>query len=218
MTEYIKTEKIRNEDYGRSEIEKVKDAWEFDKITASVTIDGRWEIEYDKKDKPLLNPDGTRKRKYIPEPEENLKKLKGFIEKGIGFTLARDDKVEVYGLPKDRAKQFAKEDANWKRKQQTTLALIAGLIALILLIAAMIVYRVIAKEIERRKRIREEELARQHQLAREMALKSAEEEGAEVEMSLEDKARLEMQENAMNISREHPEDVAQLIRTWLTEE
>ena len=62
------------------------------------------------------------------------------------------------------------------------------------------------------------ELARQHQLAREMALKSAEDEGVEVQMSLEDKARLEMQENAVNLAREHPEDVAQLIRTWISEE
>jgi flagellar M-ring protein FliF len=55
-------------------------------------------------------------------------------------------------------------------------------------------------------------------LARELALKSAEEEGTQVEMSLEDKARLEMQENAVNLAREHPEDVAQLIRTWLQDE
>jgi flagellar M-ring protein FliF len=27
-----------------------------------------------------------------------------------------------------------------------------------------------------------------------------------------------MQENATNMAREHPEDVAQLIRTWLVEE
>jgi len=86
------------------------------------------------------------------------------------------------------------------------------------LIIITIVYRLIAKELERRKRLREEELARQHQLAREMALKSAEDEAGEIEMSLEDKTRLEMHENAINIAREHPEEVAQLIRTWLTEE
>jgi len=53
---------------------------------------------------------------------------------------------------------------------------------------------------------------------REAALRSAEEEGTEVEMSVEERARLEMQENAINMAREHPEDVAQLIRTWLMEE
>lgn len=218
MTEYLKDEKIRNEVFGEAKIEKIKDPWEINKITASVTIDGRWEIEFDEKEKTIINPDGTRKRKFIPEEEQNLKKIKGFIEQGIGYSIERGDKVEIYGIAKDRAVQFAKEDSIWKRKQQTTLALFAGLIALICLIIATIIYRMVAKEIERRKRLREEELARQHQLAREMALKSAEEEVADVEMSLEDKARLEMQENAMNIAREHPEDVAQLIRTWLIEE
>lgn len=218
MTEYLKEEKIRNEDYGESNIEKVKDPWEIDKITASVTIDGIWEIEYNEKKKPIMNPDGTRKRKYIPVSDEDLRKIKAAIEQGIGYSFVRGDKVVVNSLPFDRSKQFAEEDAKWRRKQQTTFALFAGLIALILLFIATIIYRLIAKELERRKRIREEELARQHQLAREMALKSAEEEASEIEMSLEDKTRLEMQENAINLAREHPEDVAQLIRTWLTEE
>jgi flagellar M-ring protein FliF len=37
----------------------------------------------------------------------------------------------------------------------------------------------------------------------------------DVEMSVAERARLEMQENAINMAREHPEEVAQLIRTWL---
>ena len=46
---------------------------------------------------------------------------------------------------------------------------------------------------------------------------AASEGSGEVEMSVEERARLEMQENAVNMAREHPEDVAQLIRTWLVE-
>lgn len=218
MTEYIKNERIRNEDYGESKFDILKDPWEINKITASVTIDGRWEIEFDAKGNPLLNPDGTRKRKYTPVSDDELKKVKATIEQGIGFSFDRGDKVVVNSIPFDRSKQFMDEDAKWKRSQQTKFALFAGLIALILLFIGTIIYRLIAKELERRKRLREEELARQHQLAREMALKSAEEEASEIEMSLEDKTRLEMQENAINLAREHPEDVAQLIRTWLTEE
>ncbi|MBN2545276.1 MAG: flagellar M-ring protein FliF [Spirochaetes bacterium] len=218
MTEYIKDEKIRNETFGESLKEKQKDPWDIDKITASVTIDGKWEIVYDDQGKPELNKDGTRKRQYLPVSDEDLKKVKGFVEQGIGFSLKRGDKVEVYSLPKDRSKQFALDDAKWRAEKSRNYAIIAGLIALLLLIIITIVYRLVAKELERRKRLREEELARQHQLAREMALKSAEEEAGEIEMSLEDKTRLEMQENAINIAREHPEEVAQLIRTWLTEE
>jgi flagellar M-ring protein FliF len=53
---------------------------------------------------------------------------------------------------------------------------------------------------------------------REAAQRRGEEEGGGVEQSVEERARWEMQENAHNMAREHPEDVAQLIRTWLLEE
>jgi len=86
------------------------------------------------------------------------------------------------------------------------------------ILVAFIVFRLISREMERRRKLREEELSRQHQAMREAALRSAEEEGVEVQMSVEERARLEMQENAINMAREHPEDVAQLIRTWLMEE
>jgi len=218
MTEYIKSEEISNEVTGESKKEIKKDPWEITKITASVAVDGTWELVYDKNGKPENGPDDTRKRKYVPVSPEILKRIQGFTEQGVGLTPSRGDKVEVYELPKDRTEQFAKEDQEWKRRSQLTWALFAGLIALILLVIATIVYRIIGKELERRRRVKEEELARQHQLAREMALKSAESDTVDVQISQEDKARIEMQETAVSLSREHPDEVAQLIRTWLTEE
>jgi len=218
ITKYVKSEDIDNQIYGESNREIIRDPWDITQITASVQVDGNWEIEYDAKGKVLLNPDGTRKRKFTPVDETVLKNIRGFVENGIGFQIARGDKVSVYGFMKDRASQFKEEDDKWKRQQQTFWILLSILGGLLFLIIGSIVYRVIMKEVERRRRLREEEMARQHQLAREMALKNAEEEGSQIEMSLEDKARLEMQENAVNLAREHPEDVAQLIRTWLSDE
>ena len=40
----------------------------------------------------------------------------------------------------------------------------------------------------------------------------------EVSMSVEERRRMELQENAVNMAKEHPENVALLIRTWLMEE
>ena len=71
---------------------------------------------------------------------------------------------------------------------------------------------------ERRRRAREEELLRQQQLAREQALWEAKDEAQTVTMSVEESRRAELQENAINMAKEHPEDVAMLIRTWLMEE
>jgi flagellar M-ring protein FliF len=92
------------------------------------------------------------------------------------------------------------------------------MIGIVALIGFFVVLRVITRALERRRRLREEELARQHQAMREAALRSAEEEGTQVEMSVEERARMELEEMALNIAREHPTEVAQLIRTWLAEE
>jgi flagellar M-ring protein FliF len=89
---------------------------------------------------------------------------------------------------------------------------------LFFLFLATLGYRGLARELERRRRLREEEIARQQQAMREAALRAAEEEAATVELSIEEKARAELLENAMNLSRERADDVARLIRTWLAEE
>ena len=39
-----------------------------------------------------------------------------------------------------------------------------------------------------------------------------------ISMSVEESRRAELLENAINLAKEHPEDVALLIRTWLMEE
>ena len=118
----------------------------------------------------------------------------------------------------DRTAEHLEGGCGGTTQRQVQQIVLYSLIGIAVLLVAFIAFRLISREVERRRRLREEELARQHQAMREAALRSAEEEGTEVEMSVEERARLEMQENAINMAREHPEDVAQLIRTWLMEE
>ncbi len=150
--------------------------------------------------------------------DADLAKAKSLIQGMSGFDRTRGDVVEVQTLQFDRTQQFAKEDDVLRHALQVRRTVYAILIGLAGLVVLVLAYRLIAKEVERRRRLREEELARQHQAMREAALRTAEEQGVEVEMSVEDRARMEMQENAANMAREHPDDVAQLIRTWLVEE
>jgi flagellar M-ring protein FliF len=77
--------------------------------------------------------------------------------------------------------------------------------------------RYLQKEAERRRRLREEELARQQELLRLQALAEAEKGDMEPSLSLEERARLEMEENAKNLAKEHPDSVAKLLRTWMSE-
>jgi flagellar M-ring protein FliF len=92
------------------------------------------------------------------------------------------------------------------------------LFGLVLLLVGFIIFRIIAREMERRRRLAEEERARREQALRESAMAEAEQDGLDVSISVEDRGRMELMESVVNLAKEHPEDCAQLIRTWLLEE
>jgi flagellar M-ring protein FliF len=177
-----------------------------------------WRRKYDEKGQLLVNPDGSIEREYQEVSPEDLAKAAALVKDAVGYSRDRGDSVTVEHIRFDRSAQFSAEDAEVRRQRQLRTLLLSIIIGVGALFLIAIIYRFVSKEMERRRRLKEEELARQHQAMREAALRRAEEEGVEIELSVEERARLEMQENAINMAREHPEDVAQLIRTWLIEE
>ncbi len=193
--------------------------YQINKISCSVMVDGIWEVEIDSKGNLVV--DKTKlgyKRKYSPLKEEDLKKIEEVVKGSIGFDKARGDIVTVQNIPFNHEAEFAAEDAIIKRKDLLRKALITSFVSILVFLLIIVLYRVISAELQRRKKLKEEELLRKQQELREKALRAAEKEGIEVELSMEEKARLEMQENAINVAREHPEEVAKLIRTWLAED
>jgi flagellar M-ring protein FliF len=215
---YDQSALIQNEVVNKKSTYEEKSPWSIDRITTGVAIDGVWRRVYNENGQLEVNPDGSIKREYTPVSDEDLSKAEALIKDAIGYDRDRGDSVTVEHIPFDRSGQFRAADEEFRRQRQIRTTIISVIIGIGAIIFAAILYRLIAKELERRRRLREEELARQHQAMREAALRRAEEEGAEVELSVEERARMEMQENAINMAREHPEDVAQLIRTWLLEE
>jgi len=217
-TKYDKKETVINYEISQ-QVSKIDAApYSVDRISAAVWVDGTWKKVYDETGKPVLTEEGGVKREYVPRTPEELKNIEEIVKGAIGYNAARKDTVVVKNVKFDRTEEFAREDVYLKKREQLRKTLLSALIALFAIFIVTLAYRAISREVERRKRIKEEELARQQQLMREAALKAAEEEGVEVELSPEERARLEMQENVMNIAREHPEEVAKLIRTWLAEE
>ncbi|HUX21856.1 MAG TPA: flagellar M-ring protein FliF C-terminal domain-containing protein, partial [Spirochaetia bacterium] len=207
-----------NYDVNTRNIHEEAAPYTINRVSVGVAIDGTWERVYDSKGALQFNPDGSIMRKYTPVTPADLTKAAALVKDAIGFDIGRGDSVSVESIQFDRSTQFAKEDAQIRNQRRLQQAILYSVIGLAAVLVAFIIFRLISREMERRRRLREEELSRQHQAMREAALRSAEEEGVEVQMSVEERARLEMQENAINMAREHPEDVAQLIRTWLVEE
>ncbi len=190
----------------------------YNKVTVSVNIDGIWKKKYDKNHNPVFNDGGGIVRDYAPVPKEQLEQWADYIQSAIGYDRAKGYKVTVINIPFDRKDEFEAEDEAIRKAQQTRLTIILVLIGLAAILAIFILYRFISREMERRRRLREEELLRKQQAARDAALWEAKEEGVEVTMSVEERKRAELQENAIAMAKEHPEDVAMLIRTWLMEE
>ena len=189
--------------------------------TISVNVDGVWDIKRDPKTHNYLIDEntGALAREYTPVPAEELSELTNYVRGAVGYDRNRGDLVTVTNIQFDRKAQFSAEDAAYFRKQQTRRTVLLVLAAIALVLVGFIMFRVISKDIERRRRLREEEMLRRQQAEREKALWEAKDDAnMQVTMSVEESRRAELQENAINLAKEHPEDVAMLIRTWLMEE
>jgi len=188
-----------------------------DRVTISVNIDGTWKWKYDEKGKPVVTPDGTIEREYTEVPADEIRRIEGLIRDAVGYNSARGDSVTVHNIKIDRSAEFKAEDLALQRQKQIQTTIIAFVSGLTLLLFGFMLFRMISREMERRRRIAEEERARREQMMRESAMAEAEE-GTDVSISYEERSRMELMENAINLAKEHPDDAAQLIRTWLIEE
>lgn len=190
------------------------------RITISANIDGVWRLKKDPKTHEYLinDEDGSLVREYTPISSDDLDKIQKYVEAAVGYSKNRNDMVTITNIPIDHTQEFREFDEAYFKKLQTRRTVLLVLAAVAVVLIGFILFRIISKEIERRRRAREEELLRQQQLAREQALWEAKDEAQTVTMSVEESRRAELQENAINMAKEHPEDVAMLIRTWLMEE
>ena len=190
-----------------------------DRISVSVNLDGKWKkVINPETGNPVIDEDGSIKRIYTALTPNELSEAEKSIKGAIGYNRDRGDLVVVTNIAYDRDEEFAKEDAEYFAQLQRRRTILLILIAVAVVLIGFILFRIISRELERRRRLREEELLRKQQAAREAALWEVKDNGMEVTMSVEETRRMELQENVIAMAKEHPEDVAMLIRTWLMEE
>ena len=190
---------------------------QINRISVSVNIDGRWRIRHDERGRPIVGVDGSIEREYTPLSPGDIQAAESLIRNAFAFNVARGDSVTVQNIAFDRTFEHSLEDAALVRQRQVQTSIAVFISGLTLLLVAFIIFRVIAREMERRKRLAEEERARREQALRESAMAEAEA-GIDVSLSVEERSRMELMESVINLAKEHPEDCAQLIRTWIVEE
>jgi flagellar M-ring protein FliF len=208
---------VQNEEINKR-VTKEEKSPKIDRVTVSVNIDGTWEKKFDEKGQPVILPNNSIEREYTPVSQEDLRAAQLLIRDAIGFEAARGDSVTVQNIKIDRTEQFRAEDTAYFRQKQLQTTILVFLSGLTVLLISFIIFRVISREMERRRRLAEEERARREQMLRESAIAQAEEDGVDVSISVEERSRMELLESVLNMAREHPDDCAQLIRTWLLEE
>ncbi|MBW7858928.1 MAG: flagellar M-ring protein FliF, partial [Leptonema sp. (in: Bacteria)] len=211
-SEYGNNDVIENNDYNRIDKEIKRQPWEERARSIAIMVDGVWVRKGTKDDGSGWD------REYKAPTEEELKKLEKLLKASLLYKASRGDQIVVEHMQKDRSFQFEQEDSDLRQKLMIQRLIIVSAGALVAIILLYFLYRAIKGEIARRRRLREEELAAQQQLMREAALRVADEGAAEVELSVDEKARREMLENAITLAREKPDEVAKLLRTWLSEE
>jgi flagellar M-ring protein FliF len=189
-----------------------------DRVTVSVNIDGKWTINYDADKNPIINPDGSIDRSYTALTADEISSATSLVQNAIGYSSSRGDAVTVTNIAFDRTLEFEEADRKLAQTRQMQLILVIFLASIAGILLIFMAVRLVGREMERRRRMREEELARQQEEARQRALLEEENQGLEVSMSVEERHRMELLENAQAAAKEHAPDVAQLIRTWLLEE
>ncbi len=206
----------KNEVYSSSQISEIISP-QMGRRTVSVNIDGSWKKLRDDKGNVIIENGGI-KREFVKLSDDERKQAEKIVQGAIGYDANRNDIVTVVDIQVDRSKEFEEEDDAYFAAIQRTKIILLSLAGIAALLILFIVYRVVSRERERRRRLKEEEALRQAQLERERIIWEAENANKEVAMTVDERKRLELQESAINVAREHPEDVALLIRTWLMEE
>lgn len=214
---YTKTDSQDNYELSKRYEAIKKGSYQIGKISAAVALDGRWTRVYDAKGEPVITNGTSYVREYHPVSAEEIRNVTSLVQAAIGYDLRRGDQVSVTHIQFDHWDRFNSEDARLMRNSFIRKTLVIAMISLLALFILVLIVRAIQKELARRRRLREEELERRQMEMRRQAMMNVNEEPI-TEINLEDAARKKLMEEVIRISHERPDDVAQLLRTWMADD
>jgi len=203
--------------------ESIVTAPKIDRISLSLNLDGKWYLAKDPKTRDYIIEEegpraGYRRWTYEAITPHELSEAERALKAAIGYNRDRGDQVAVTNIAYDRDAEHNELDDEYFAAIQRRRTILIVMFALVIVLIGFILFRIISRELERRRRQREAELLEAQRRRTEENLWNAKDDEQVVSMSVEESRRLELQENAIAMAKEHPEDVAMLIRTWLMEE
>ncbi|AHH05123.1 flagellar basal body M-ring protein FliF [Borrelia miyamotoi] len=183
-------------------------------ISLGIFIDGVWSFVYDEFGNFVIE-NGMRKREYKPISDEALKNITDVLQSSFEYKPERGDAITVRNVAFDRANEFRKIDEDYFASEKFKFLIFIVSIIFALLILIFTVFFIVSRELERRRRLREEDFARQAHLRRQQSLMDDSDDIGVDDVVSGLKEEDELQSNVEILAREKPEDVAKLIRTWI---
>ncbi|AGT27288.1 flagellar basal-body MS-ring/collar protein FliF [Borrelia miyamotoi] len=183
-------------------------------ISLGIFIDGVWSFVYDESGNFVIE-NGMRKREYKPISDEALKNITDVLQSSFEYKPERGDAITVRNVAFDRANEFRKIDEDYFASEKFKFLIFIVSIIFALLILIFTVFFIVSRELERRRRLREEDFARQAHLRRQQSLMDDSDDLGVDDVVSGLKEEDELQSNVEILAREKPEDVAKLIRTWI---
>lgn len=146
--------------------------------------------------------------------EENLQKIRNAVQAAVGYNPERGDTVTVTSLDFDNSieEEIATAQAAEAAAQRTRMLIYAGLIGfiLIVLLITFFVFRRSDKE--------EEEVSTQNAIDYMVDEDLEEQIAASAELTSEQKKRKQIREQLASLINEKPEEVTEMIKSWLVDE
>lgn len=168
------------------------------RVTAAVVIDGVWSRPYDRRGNVVIGSDARIRREYTPVSDQELAAARRLIADAVGFDAERGDSVTVEHLQFDRSEQFRAEDAAFLRQRARERALTLGGAAAAALLAVLAARSGLLR---RRRRA-----AISAQPAPDRPARAAAAGGSRA-----------LARQAAALAREHPAEVARVLRAWLAQ-
>ncbi len=97
-SEYERNERIRNYEISKIVEHVEEEVGDLKRISVAVMVDGQYEVEW-RDGKPFI--------RFIPLPDDELEKIRSFVESAVGIVQARGDQISVVSVPFEGSLRYA---------------------------------------------------------------------------------------------------------------
>ncbi|GBD03680.1 Flagellar M-ring protein [bacterium HR19] len=97
-SEYERNERIRNYEISKIVEHVEEEVGDLKRISVAVMVDGQYEVEW-RDGKPFI--------RFIPLPDDELEKIRSFVESAVGIVPARGDQISVVSVPFEGSLRYA---------------------------------------------------------------------------------------------------------------